>query len=149
MAQQSGVKVDGLKESRRALSRMGGAVDKAADDALVKEATMVETKAKADAPSSHPSAPSSTAWIQRRGSKVVASGRAEPRALATEFGRYGPSRGRYRGGGGRQFRPWRGREGYVIIPAIEKVLRKTGKRVGFAAEKAITKSLNRAGVPRG
>lgn len=139
-------KVKGLKETRRALVRLPRDLDRAVDDTLTDEAKRLRNEGRRVAPNVHPSAPSSTAWIQASGPSVVVDGARNPRALATEFGMDRPSRGRRRTGR-RQFN--RNREsGYVIGP-IMKDLRKTDDEVADDSAKQMRKTMDRAGVPRG
>ena len=167
---QTGVQVEGLDESIRALGKWSKESKREAVDIFRDEAKAVQSKAKARA-KAHPAAPGSTAWIGRSatgkgaGVKLIAR-KGDSRAHATEWGmhrwQHRTWQGRVRGTvqrvmKRRTFQSWRGNAfdvkgsgpGYVIQPTIRAHLPGMEKRVADRLQKLLIRELNRAGVPRG
>ena len=166
----TGVQVKGLDESIKALGRYSKEVRGEAVDIFRDEAKAVQGKAQARA-AAHPSAPRNKAWIGRSatakgaGVKLKAS-HGKGLATATEWGMHkfqhrtwsGSIKGTVQSAMKRRtFRPWKGNNfkvtgnvpGYVIQPAIRDHLPGMEKRVADKLSALLTRTLDRAGVPRG
>ena len=167
----TGVQVEGLDGTIRALRRFSKEAGKEAVDVFRVEAKMVQAKATANA-HAHPSSSGATGWIGRsatgKGAGVSLLGsKTRMRPNATEFGMH---RFQYRKWGGgirgtvqrvmrrRTFRAWKGNQhdlsgasgpGYVIQPAIRKHLPGMEERVANRLSNLLRRQLDKAGVPRG
>jgi hypothetical protein len=166
-----GIQVEGLSETIRALGKWDKAARKEAVEIFRDEAKAVQSAAKARAPSSHPGAPSNTAWIGRSatgtGAGVSLLGAKNGRAAATEWGMHTWHIPRKRGGSTgyvqsalrrRIFKPWVGNQfdvkggtgpGYVIQTTIRRHLPGMEDRVADKLQALLVRELNKAGVPRG
>ena len=165
------IEVDGLAETIKALRKFDKEVGKEAVAIFRDEAKRVQASAKGNA-RRHPSQPSSGAWIGRSatatgaGVKLIAS-KGDRRGYASEWGMHrwqmrnwaGRVRGYTQSAMKRRtFRRWGGNQfdvkgttgpGYVIQPAIRTHLPGMEERVAGQLTALLTKTLDRAGVPRG
>ena len=164
------IEVVGLAETVRALGKFSKETRAEAIDIFRDEAKTVQATAKARA-QAHPASPSSTSWIGRSatgtgaGVKLIAA-KGDHRAHASEWGMHrwqirswsGRIRGYVQSAMRRRtFRPWSGNHfdvkgssgpGYVIQPAIRQHLPGMEERVADRLSKLLTKTLDKAGVPK-
>ena len=160
----SGVRVEGLRESLLALNRFDKAVGKEARDLIRDETKRIQDAARAVS-TGDPGEASSRAWIGRRvstkGAGILLNAERYPRALSTEFGTfthsvYGrrrPARYMRR----RVFSTWTGNRwsstgdgsGRVIQPTIRRMLPSSVEALADGLLALVRRELDRAGVKRG